>query len=133
MSLLLDTDTCIDVLRGRPEVVAKLRQHAPADCHVSAVTEFELFQGAARAPEERRASEREKVARFLSRITVLPFDGECARRAAAINAGLLNGGTPIGILDVLIGATALEMGWTLVTSNSKDFGRIEGLTIESWR
>jgi tRNA(fMet)-specific endonuclease VapC len=114
-------------------VVAKLRQQAPGDCHVSAVTEFELFQGAARAREARRETERAKVARSLSLIAVVPFDGTCARRAAAINAGLLNQGTPIGILDVLIGATALEMGWPLVTSNTKDFARIDGLLIECWR
>lgn len=133
MSLLLDTDTCIDILRGQSEVVARLRNHAPGECHVSAVTEFELFQGAARAPKKRRELERDKVAKFLSRIAVLPFDSLCARRAAMINAALLDGGTPIGILDVLIGATALEVGWPLITSNTKDFGRINGLSIESWR
>jgi tRNA(fMet)-specific endonuclease VapC len=133
VSLLLDTDTCIDVLRGRPEVIARLRQHAPGDCHVSVITELELFQGAARAPEERRETERVKVVRFLSQITVLSFDSSCAQRAGSINAALLNGGTPVGILDVLIGATALEFGWPLITSNAKDFGRIDGLSIESWR
>jgi predicted nucleic acid-binding protein len=131
--LLLDTDTCIDVLRGRPQVVAMLSQHLPGDCSISAITEFELYQGAARAPGAQLDSEREKVARLLSRIHVIPFDGECARRAAEINAVLLNAGTPIGILDVLIGATALETGRTLITSNAKDFGRIEGLRFESWR
>jgi len=133
VSLLLDTDSCIHVLRGRPEAIARLRQHAPGECHVSSITEFELFQGAARAPEERREEERIKVTAFLAQITILPFDSACARRAALINAALLSAGTPIGILDVLIGATALEMGWTLITSNAKDFSRIDGLAIESWR
>ena len=50
-----------------------------------------------------------------------------------VNAALLNRGTPVGILDVLIGATALELGWPLVTSNLDDFQRIDGLVIESWR
>ena len=133
MSLLLDTDTCIDVLRGRAVVVEKLRQRSPGECHVSVITEFELFRGAARAPAERRGAEHRKVARFLSLLTILPFDSGCARRAAAINAGLLNRGTPVGILDVLIGATALELAWPLVTSNRDDFSRIEGLVVESWR
>ena len=57
----------------------------------------------------------------------------CAQRAAAVNASLLNRGTPVGILDVFIGATALEMNWPLVTSNPNDFKRIDGLVIESWR
>ena len=133
MSLILDTDTCIDVLRSKTAVVDRMRQRSPGECHVSVITEFELFQGAARAPEDRREIERAKVARFLSQITILPFDGSCARRAAAVNAALLNRGTPVGILDVLIGATALELGWPLVTSNLDDFKRIDGLGIESWR
>jgi tRNA(fMet)-specific endonuclease VapC len=133
MSLILDTDTCIDVLRNKTAVVDRMRQRSPGECHVSVITEFELFQGAARAPEDRREIERAKVARFLSQITILPFDGDCARRAAAVNAALLNRGTPVGILDVLIGATALELGWPLVTSNLDDFKRIDGLVIDSWR
>lgn len=133
MSLLLDTDTCIDVLRSRTGVVDRMRERTPGECHVSVITEFELFQGAARAPEERREIERAKVARFLSQITILPFDGDCARRAATVNAALLNRGTPVGILDVFIGATALELGWLLITSNLDDFRRIDGLLVESWR
>lgn len=133
MSLILDTDTCINVLLNKPAVVERMRQHSPGECHVSVITEFELFQGAARAPEDRWDIERAKVARFLSQITILPFDGPCARRAAAVNASLLNRGTPVGILDVFIGATALEMNWPLVTSNLADFRRIDGLVIESWR
>ena len=57
-------------------------------------------------------------------------DSECARIADGINAGLLNHGTPVGIADVFIGATGLRHGWTVVTSTSRDFSRIEGLLIE---
>ena len=133
MKRILDSNVCIDVLRGRKKVVERLKGFEPGDCFVSAVTEFELYQGAGRAPEERREAERAKVERFLSCLQVLPFDSECARIAGEINAGLLNNGTPISITDVWIGATGLRHGWTMVTSNKRDFSRIEGLTLENWR
>ncbi|MCH7224963.1 PIN domain-containing protein [Haloferula sp. A504] len=66
-------------------------------------------------------------------IDVLPFDDECAKVAGGINAALLNDGTPVGITDVWIAATGLRHGWTVVTSNRRDFERIKGLELENWR
>jgi tRNA(fMet)-specific endonuclease VapC len=130
---ILDTNVCIDVLRGRKKVVEKLGNCSPRECFISVVTEFELFQGADRAPEDRRSSEREKVARFLSCLQILPFDSECARIAAAVNAQLLNRGTPVSITDVFIAATGLNYSWPVVTNNTRDFKRIDGLILEDWR
>ena len=133
MKLLLDTNVCIDVLRGRKKVVEALARRSPKDCHLSVVTEFELFQGADRAPADRREEEFAKVKRFVSYLPILIFDSECARLAARINATLLNKGTPISITDIFIGATGLRHGWTVVTNNTRDFSRIEGLSLENWR
>jgi len=130
---LLDTNVCIDILRGRKKVVDRLADCRPKDCFISVITEFELFQGADRAPAEHRADERAKVARFVASLQVLPFDSECARIAARLNAGLLNRGTPVSITDVFIAATGLRHQWTTVTNNTKDFTRIDGLTLEDWR
>ncbi len=133
MNRILDTNVCIDVLRGRGKVATRLAACLPKECHLSVVTEFELFQGAARAPEDRREEERSKVARFVSCLQILLFDSECARIAGQINADLLNRGTPVSITDVWIAATGLRHGWTVVTSNIRDFARIEGLVLENWR
>ena len=133
MKRLLDTKVCIDVLRGHKKVVDRLAACRPKDCFISVVTEFELFQGADRAPLEYRDDERAKVARFVTLFQILPFDSECARIAASINAGLLNQGTPVSITDVFIAATGLRHQWTVVTSDTKDFHRIDGLVLEDWR
>ena len=133
MKRLLDTKVCIDVLRGHKKVVDRLAACRPKDCFISVVTEFELFQGADRAPLEYRDDERAKVARFVTSLQILPFDSECARIAASINAGLLNQGTPVSITDVFIAATGLRHQWTVVTSDTKDFHRIDGLVLEDWR
>ncbi len=133
MSRILDTNVCIDVLRGREKVVRHLMACSPAECYLSVITEFELFQGADRAPEEYREQEREKVSRFVSRLQILPFDSECARIAARHNAELLNRGTLIGITDLFIAATGLRHAWTVVTNNTREFRRVRGLVLEGWR
>jgi tRNA(fMet)-specific endonuclease VapC len=133
VKLILDTNVCIDVLRGRKKVVERLTSQRPEDCCISVITEFELFQGADRAPAERREEERAKVARFVSSLEILPFNSACARIAGRINAELLNQGTPVSVMDVFIAATGLRHEWTVVTNNVKDFKRIAGLVIEDWR
>ncbi|MES2981486.1 MAG: type II toxin-antitoxin system VapC family toxin [Verrucomicrobiota bacterium] len=133
MKRILDTNVCIDVLRGRKNVVERLASCRPQDCFISVITEFELFQGADRAPAERRQEERGKVAHFVSSLEILSFDSACARIAGRINAELINKGTPISITDVFIAATGLRHQWTVVTNNMKDFRRIDGLEMEDWR
>ena len=133
MRLLLDTNACIDVLRGRQEVVKRFREHSPSDLCISSITAFELIQGAGRAPEPYRAIEREKVDTFLAPMITVPFDGKCGQLAGEINAGLLNTGTPVGVMDVFIAATALAMDIPIVTSNVRDFSKIKGLEVIDWR
>ncbi len=133
MKRILDTNVCIDVLRGRKKVVDQLALCDPKDCYISVVTEFELFQGANRAPAENRENELGKVTRFIAALQILPFDSGCARMAARINAELLNQGTPVSITDVFIAATGLFYQQLIVTNKTKDFRRIQGLTLEDWR
>jgi tRNA(fMet)-specific endonuclease VapC len=130
---ILDTNVCIDVLRGRTKVVNRLAKCQPKDCFISVITEFELFQGADRAPAGLQKDERAKVSRFVESFQILPFDSECARIAARINADLLNRGTPGSITDVFIAAAGLRHKMSVVTNNTNDFRRIDGLTLEDWR
>jgi tRNA(fMet)-specific endonuclease VapC len=68
----------------------------------------------------------------LGRVRVLPLDPTAAVRAGDILARLDEQGKPIGLEDVLIGATALVNGLAVVTRNLTHFERIEGLRVESW-
>ena len=133
MRLLLDTNVCIDVLRGHPEVTARFRKYSPSDLCISAITAFELIQGVGRAPKPYRAIERKKVNTFLAPMSTVPFDGKYGQLAGEINATLLNDGTPVGVMDVFIAATALNMDVPVVTSNLRDFSRIKGLEVIDWR
>ena len=130
MTHLLDTDTCIGVLRQRPGMVQRLSQFTPTDCAVSMITVFELFCGLAKAQDP--AKERQKVERFISAIIELPCARAGAEAAAKIRAELERRGTPIGPYDLLIAGQALAGGLTLVTHNVREFQRVSGLKLESW-
>jgi tRNA(fMet)-specific endonuclease VapC len=130
MTHLLDTDTCIGVLRQKPGMVEKLSRLAPADVAVSMVTVYELFCGVEKAADPAR--ERGKVERFISAIAELPLERAAAQTAAQVRAELERQGTVIGPYDLLIAGQALAGNLTLVTGNLAEFRRVPGLKIESW-
>jgi tRNA(fMet)-specific endonuclease VapC len=130
MTHLLDTDTCVGILRQRPGMVARLNQLSPNDCAVSQVTLYELFCGAEKAQDPAR--ERQRVQLFLSIIVELPFDRAAAEAAARIRTDLERKGMVIGPYDLLIAGQALATNLTLVTGNVNEFQRVTGLRLESW-
>ena len=133
MSFLVDTNVCIAGLNGRPvAVVEKLaktlaRRNAVA---VSAVTLFELQYGIAKSLHVDR--NRRTLDAFLVPLQVIPFEDEDARLAGDIRAGLERVGTPIGPYDYLIAAQAVRHKLRLVTANTREFSRVNGLRWEDW-
>jgi tRNA(fMet)-specific endonuclease VapC len=128
---LLDSNTAVDIMR-RPHGAAADRflATAPSDMVISIVVKAELLVGPNR--QKSLPIELPKVERFLSRVTILPFDDACAVEFGRIAAILLDAGTPVGGIDVQIAATARCHGLIVVTRNSRDFGKVPGLIIENW-
>lgn len=62
-----------------------------------------------------------------------PFDDRCTEHCALIRTDLAAQGKPIGPNDLLIAAIARANDATLVTRNTKEFGRVSGLRMEDWR
>ena len=54
--LLLDANVCVDVLRGRSDVVARLAEHGPAGLFLCTVVKAELATGARLASDPERAA-----------------------------------------------------------------------------
>lgn len=131
MTYLLDTNACIRYLNGRSE---NIRQHLeatqPEDIVLCSVVKAELFYGAMKSakPEENLAKQHRFVSRFIS----LPFDDHAAEAYSRIRARLEKSGTPIGPNDLLIAAIAVVNDVILVTHNTDEFGRVEGLKLEDW-
>jgi tRNA(fMet)-specific endonuclease VapC len=131
---LLDTNACIAVINGKPQPVRiKLqgRFDDEARVFVSAVVAFELWYGVAKSA--RRAANAQLLTTFLAGpIGLLEFDDEDAKIAGGVRASLEAAGKPIGAYDLLIAGQALRHKLTLVTANSREFGRVKGLKWEDW-
>jgi len=130
---LIDTNVLSEVLKKRPEprVIARLRDIAALSLFTSAVCVTELRYGARRHPGGDGLWQR--IAReVLSRVQILPLGEAEALRAGDLLAELESAGQPIGIEDVLIGATALVGSLTVATRNVRHFRRLPGLSVESW-
>ena len=132
LAYILDTDTCIHLLRGHRAAVAQARRHSPADLAVSAITRFELLYGVERCPPAWKTKESGKVRLLLENLVILPFTGETSSYASTIRASLEAAGHPIGPMDILIAATALENSLPLVTNNLDEFQRVPRLSCLTW-
>ncbi len=131
MKYLLDTNTIIRYLNGRaPNVRTKVKATPATDLATSAVVIAELLYGSAKSANPVRALAVQD--QFLALIGFVPFDRLAAEVYEPMRATLERQGTPIGANDLLIGATALAHNLILVTHNTREFGRIAGLTIEDW-
>jgi tRNA(fMet)-specific endonuclease VapC len=132
MKYLLDTDTCIALLRGHEQAVERAKKVVPDDLAISSITRYELRYGALRCSGKRRGQESRKVTLFLDVLHEIPFTEDTAEGAAEIRCALESLGHGIGPMDTLIAATAIEAGLTLVTGNLREFSRVKGLPLENW-
>lgn len=129
MSFALDTNTVSYYMRRAGRVAERLLAHAPSEIALPSLVVFEVNFGLRRAG---RRAELEAFARMVGAMSVLDFDAEAADQAARIRVLLEAQGTPISLPDLLIAATARRHRRTLVTHDSREFSRVEGLLIEDW-
>ncbi len=131
MRFLLDTDTCIALIKRKPAgALKRLTSFDAGEAGISAVTLAELRFGVAKSAERERNGR--ALDEFLLPLEVADFDERAADFYGAVRASLEASGRPIGPLDTLIGAHALAMGAVLVTHNVREFRRIPGLAVEDW-
>ena len=131
MSYLLDTNVCIRYLNGQsPATRLRLQQTDPANVFLCSVVKAELLFGAAKS----RASQQtlSKLERFFSAFESFPFDDPAAPVYAKVRAELERQGTPIGPNDLMIASIALARKLTVVTANTREFARVDGLQWEDW-
>lgn len=131
MSWLLDTNVCIRYLSGRsPAILHRLRGRQPGEICVCSVVKSELFYGAMKSQDPIGKLYRQEA--FFAPLRSLPFDDGAARIFGKIRADLARQGLPIGPYDLQIAAIALAHDCTLVTHNTAEFSRVEGLLLEDW-
>jgi len=129
--LMLDSDVCVDVMRGRsPAIRNRLERTDRDEVAVSSIVAAELWTGVSKSAQPDRS--RDAVRAFLAFVTVLDWPAEAAPTYGEIRARLETAGRSIGALDLLIAAHAIHEKATLVTRNQSEFRRVTGLKVESW-
>lgn len=129
MLFALDTNTISYALREQGGIAQRMRFLGPANLAVPAVVVFELQFGLLRTGRQAAMAALDAL---IGAMQQLGFDAEAADHAARIRVQLEAAGTPIGLADLLIAATARRHGCTLVTHNTREFSRVDGLALEDW-
>jgi tRNA(fMet)-specific endonuclease VapC len=128
---MLDTDISSYIMkRSDAGVLRKLQTVAVSDVCVSAITKAELMYGV--EVSSRRQQDQVALDAYLRHVAVLDFPGEAAVDYGQIRGDLKARGAMIGGNDLLIAAHARCLGITLVTNNTREFGRVLGLKMENW-
>ncbi|SRR5579883_195876 len=131
MIYLLDTNTCIQYINRRNlPIYRRITSSSPDDIAICDIVKFELYFGAYNSA---RVEENLEILRkFFGDFVSLPFDGEAAAICGRVRAHLKATGTPIGSYDLQIAAIALSHNLTLITHNTAEFSRVDGLQFEDW-
>lgn len=131
MKLMLDTNTCIALIKRKPaQVLQKFSQYPVGDIGISVVTLAELRYGVAKSQQQAR--NQAALDEFTLPLEIAAFDEAATLAYGTLRATLERQGTPIGSLDTLIAAHALSLGATLVTNNTREFKRVAGLEVVDW-
>ena len=129
--MVLDTDILSAIMRQNPTIIPKAQAYL--DEHrqftFSIITRFEILRG---LKARNAAKQLQSFDAFCNRNLILSLTDEIVVQAAELYADLHRRGALIGDADILIAASAMINGWSVVTNNVSHFGRITDLRIENW-
>jgi len=129
---LLDTNICIFIKNRKPiQVLERLHSIINADVFISSISIAELQFGVYNSQnvEKNHIS----LIEFLAPFEIINFDDNDAEQFGKIRTELKKAGNLIGPYDMLISAQALAKNLILVTNNTNEFKRIDGLKLEDWK
>jgi tRNA(fMet)-specific endonuclease VapC len=133
MALAFDTCVLVDILRERQAGLReRLQVMAGGDTtlHLGAVVFHELMLGV--EISARPDYQRERLLALTALFRLEDWTSDDARVAAEVRAILRRRGEVIGVADSFIAGQVLARGWSLVTSNIREFERVPGLKLEDW-
>lgn len=129
MGIVIDTGFFIRAERSRN---TDWRSKLPRaeESAISAISVSELLTGFHLAVDTSVATRRQSfIEDILSFVPVAVFNGETAKVHARLRATLRKQGRMIGAHDLIIAATAVSLGWDVLTFNAAEFRHVEGLNV----
>jgi tRNA(fMet)-specific endonuclease VapC len=131
VGVILDSSEIIALERNRGLIEDLISGREDEPFGISVVTVAELLHGVERADNEVRRLKRQAfVEKVIEQFPLHNFDVSAARIYARIWASLVQRGFTVGAHDLIIAATAISLDYTVITSNRRDFEKIEGLRLE---
>ena len=131
MTWFLDTNICIYHLKNSaPKMSERLKKTLTSDVKIPSMVAAELLYGAEKSGK--RAYNLKVLQAFFALYEIIPFSDQAITHYAAIRTGLERKGQPIGGNDLVIAATVMAHGGVLVTHNTSEFSRVEGLLLDDW-
>lgn len=127
---LIDTDILIYSLKGDPVVMDHLNQTSASPKAISVISYGELLYGAHKS--SRPIDNLARVRRLGEVLPVIDISPAIMDAFGSLKAHLEQDGKRLDDFDLVIAATAITIGYRLVTNNEKHFSRIEGLETENW-
>jgi tRNA(fMet)-specific endonuclease VapC len=130
MRYLLDTNIVSDLVRNpQGKIAEQIFTVGESKVCTSIIVAAELRYGAEKKQSPRLSAQLEAV---LGALEILPFEKPADASYGSIRAQLERTGKPIGANDLLIAAHALNLGYTVVTDNEKEFSRVKQLSVTNW-
>jgi tRNA(fMet)-specific endonuclease VapC len=127
---LLDTNMVIYIQRGVPSVLEKLVKLGRQRVALPSLVVAELAYGVEKSTQQTR--NRERLEQLLMEFNISPWTHSAMWHYAKHFHALRQKGLLIGHMDLLIASQALADDAILVTNNTREFERIEGLKLENW-
>ena len=134
MSLyLLDSDSFVFLLKGNTGLVTRVQAIGDASIGVATINAAEVLYGAYNSANSAQSLRITRA--LLARFQSIPLDNGIADKYGEIRADLRRNGTLIPEFDILVGASAIVSGRTLVTNNIQHLARLStyGMTLENWK
>ena len=129
--MMLDTNICIYIIKNKPKSVKeRFREFEIGELCISTITVSELMYGAFKS--EHTEKNLKAIEGFLMPFEIVDYDAMASVEYGKIRAYLEKKGQVIGNMDMQIAGQALALNLVLVTNNTKEFMRVEGLRLDNW-
>lgn len=126
---MLDTNAIVEMLRGNRKVIGQIEKHGIQNCYISEITIAELYYGAVKSENSKHFDDIEIIESMFQIVPLYPSFLDYAQ----IRHQLTSTGLGIDTFDMLIGASAVQGNYVLITHNKKHFSRIAKLQLEDWQ
>lgn len=131
MNYLVDTNILIFLCNSKSKSLEhKFKTHRPEEFGISSITVGELIYGVNKS--QQRDRNLQAILKILSPFIIIDFDSSDGWEYGEIRAALEKKGRSVGGNDIMIAAQARRRGLTMITNNTKEYKRVDGLHVEDW-